>query len=100
LRMGFTPSNKVVLQALAQIPASETALGTATTVANLTYAPNTFVSFRAQVIGLNPTTINLKAWAAGTSEPSAWQYTITDSTSALQAAGALGLQSRLASAST
>ena len=41
-----------------------------------------------------------KAWAAGTAEPAAWQYTTTDSTAGLQAAGAVRLQTYLTSSAT
>jgi hypothetical protein len=53
-----------------------------------------------QVVGTNPTTIRLKAWADGQAEPSAWQYTTTDSDASLQVAGAVGLRTYIAGTST
>jgi hypothetical protein len=45
------------------------------------------------VTGASPTTLKVKVWRAGQSEPSGWQVTATDSTSTLQDAGAVALQS-------
>jgi hypothetical protein len=49
---------------------------------------------RTQFQGVNPTTIRARVWAAGTAEPSTWLLNITDSTSAQQAAGAVGVRAR------
>ncbi len=69
-------------------------------VPNLTFTPNTFIWIRSQTTGINPTTINLKAWADGQTEPSAWQATFTDSESGLQTGGDIGILVRLNAAST
>ena len=42
----------------------ETAIGKEVQVTGLTAAPGTFISVRAQFIGANPTTINMRAWAS------------------------------------
>ena len=55
---------------------------------------------RLQVTGTNPTTIRLKVWPAGATEPTAWQTTATDSTAALQGAGAIGLSGYLSGSVT
>jgi hypothetical protein len=58
----------------------------------LAFAPgNTFV-LRAQAQGANPTAIRVKAWKAGTAEPAAWMAAATDTTTALQQAGTLGVR--------
>jgi hypothetical protein len=49
---------------------------------------------RTQFQGVNPTTIRARVWAAGTAEPSTWLLNIADSTSAQQAAGAVGVRAR------
>ena len=61
------------------------------TVTGLTVAPNTPIKVKVQVEGTSPTTIRAKAWRASDPEPTAWRATITDSTAALQAAGAVGM---------
>ena len=77
----------------------ETALASAV-VAGLTYAPGEVLNLRVQVVGTAPTTVRAKAWKSGTTEPSAWLVTGTDSTSSLQTAGGIGLSSYFGSAST
>jgi hypothetical protein len=53
-----------------------------------------------QLVGANPTTIRLRAWADGQPEPGTWPYVATDSTAALQGSGAVGLLARLSSSAT
>lgn len=69
-------------------------------IAGLTYTTGSAMQLRLQVIGSAPTTIRAKIWALGTPEPAAWQTTATDSTAALQTAGAVGLAFYLGSTAT
>jgi hypothetical protein len=46
---------------------------------------------RLQATGVNPTTLRWKIWANGSTEPSAWTDTGTDSTAADQSTGAVGV---------
>lgn len=55
---------------------------------------------RLQANGTNPTTLSWKIWQDGTSEPANWMGSATDSTPALQVAGAVGVESYVSSAST
>ncbi|WP_158603880.1 lamin tail domain-containing protein [Cryobacterium tepidiphilum] len=64
-------------------------------VPGLSYATGDKLAYRLQVTGTAPTTIQAKVWKAGTAEPAAWQATATDSTAALQKAGAIGLYTYL-----
>ncbi|CAN5138836.1 hypothetical protein BH09ACT1_BH09ACT1_05760 [soil metagenome] len=66
----------------------------------LTYSPGATLQLRLQVTGTSPTTIRAKVWPTGTTEPTAWQTTTTDSTAALQAAGSVGTEAYLSSSST
>lgn len=66
----------------------------------LTYTPGQQVRIRLQVTGTSPTTVRLKVWADGASEPASWQLSATSSTSALQAAGSIGLSQYLSTTST
>lgn len=58
------------------------------------------IATRVQVTGTSPTTVRMKVWNAGGTEPAAWQLTATDATTALQKAGSFALTDYLSSAST
>lgn len=66
-------------------------------VAGLTYSPGDLLRLRFQVTGTAPTTLRLKVWRDGSTEPSAWFLSGSDSTAALQAPGYVGLQPYLSS---
>src|SRR4051812_14868442 len=55
------------------------------TVPGLTVAAGTGLRIRFQVTGATPTTIRARAWKVGTTEPTSWQVSTTDSTGSLQA---------------
>jgi hypothetical protein len=55
----------------------------------LRYTPGAQYMFRAQVSGVSPTTIKLKAWPTTQAEPSAWGFSQTDSTLGPQVAGSV-----------
>jgi PKD repeat protein len=71
-----------VCQASVVVNGTESALGNAVVVPGLTQSANGWIRFRAQVTGASPTTIRVKAWADGSAEPSAWNFTATSSTPA------------------
>ena len=48
---------------------------------------------RAQVLGVNPTTIRAKLWLNGQPEPALWTLNQTDSTATIQAPGSIALSS-------
>jgi hypothetical protein len=49
---------------------------------------------RVEFQGVTPTTIRARVWPAGAAEPSTWLLSTTDSTSAEQIAGAVGVRAR------
>jgi hypothetical protein len=55
-------------------------------------AGDTSIWLRAVAVGDQPTTLRLKAWTDGATEPQDWQYTVTDSQPDLAGPGAVGLQ--------
>ena len=73
-----------------QLQRSGTTLSAAT-VAGLSYATGDNLNVRLQVVGTSPTTLRVKAWKAGTPEPTTWNLETTDATAALQAPGGVGL---------
>jgi trimeric autotransporter adhesin len=66
----------------------------------VTYTPGTVLNVALSVTGTAPTTLAAKVWKATDPEPTTWQVTATDTTSALQAAGTVGLMNTVSSAST
>lgn len=70
-----------------------------TTAAGVSFAPNSKLNIRTQTIGTNPTTLRVRVWNEGDPEPSIWHSEVTDSTSRMQSAGAIGFKF-LASTST
>ncbi len=69
-------------------------------VSGLTLAANDVVNLRLQVSGTGTTTVRAKVWREGTTEPSAWRLTSTDTTAALQNPGAVGLYNYLSGSAT
>ena len=96
----FAPGGGVFVQASSVVANAEAAIGTEVQVTGLTATPGTFIRVRAQFKGANPTTIRMRAWADGTTEPTTWQYTATNSAAALQVAGGVGLRAYLGSGAT
>jgi hypothetical protein len=81
-----------------------TVSGAETTLASqdlgLVVAAGDVVNVRLQAEGNGSTTLRAKFWRQGTAEPGSWTVTGTDSTAALQAAGAVGLQNYLSGSAT
>ncbi|MDN6555219.1 MAG: PKD domain-containing protein [Acidipropionibacterium acidipropionici] len=71
-----------------------------TPVSGLTWAAGDTFTLKAQVTGSSTTTIQAKVWKGGGTEPASWQVTATDSTQALQAAGAVGVSASRGSTAT
>jgi PKD repeat protein len=92
-RILINPNGTVSAHASVLVNGSESPIGSAVVVPGLTPTANAWIRFRAQVTGANPTTIRVKAWADGTTEPTAWNYTATSTTAALQGSGSLGYAS-------
>jgi len=99
-KVRIAPSGAVYVQPTRVSGGVETALGAEVVVAGLTHTAGAALWVRAQVSGADPTTIRVRVWADGQPEPSAWAASVTDSTAALQSAGAAGLRAYLGSAST
>ncbi|TWE11816.1 PKD domain-containing protein [Rudaeicoccus suwonensis] len=71
-----------------------------TVISGLTVQPGQALNIRFDATGTSPTTLQAKVWAAGTTEPSAWQVSATDTTAAMQVPGAVGLGAYLSGSST
>jgi CSLREA domain-containing protein len=92
-RLVFNTNGTASVNASMLVNGAESPLGSAVVVPNLTQVPGAFVWIRAEVTGVNPTTIRVKAWADGQQEPSGWLFTATNSNAALQVAGSVGVRS-------
>lgn len=79
-------ANGAVTVQLQQTGAVLTNVGT-----SLNLAAGEALHVRTEATGVSPTTIRVKVWKVGTTEPAAWTSSTTDSTAALQAAGHIGL---------
>jgi PKD repeat protein len=96
-RLRIGSAGAVFLRATRVAGGSETGLGPEVRVAGLAYAAGDWLQLRAEVSGGDPTTIRIRAWAAGSSEPADWPIELSDATASLQSPGAVGLRSYLAS---
>jgi hypothetical protein len=67
-----------------------------------TFTPGAVLRVRLDVTGAETPTLQAKAWTAGTTEPTGWQLTATDTGSvpALQVVGGIGVQVYLAGSAT
>jgi hypothetical protein len=70
------------------------------TVTGLTVAPGDRLNVRLQTTGTSPTTLRLKVWKAGTTEPTDWTASVTDAAPSLQGPGAVGLATYLSGSAT
>jgi PKD repeat protein len=79
---------------------AETAIAAETQVSGITMAAGQQLLVRVQVTGTSPTTIRARVWKAGTTEPTTWQKTASDSTAGLQVPGGVGLYFYLSGSAT
>lgn len=100
IQLRFAADGTVYLGATRVDASGEKLLSSAVVVPNLTHTPNGYVRIRAQISGTNPTTIQVRAWENGQTEPTVWHLTRTDTTPVLQTAGAVGLRTYLSSSTT
>ena len=70
------------------------------TLPGITLAAGTRITVRVQAEGTNPTTLRARAWPTAGTEPTTWQFTTTDPTTALQQPGNLRLSTYLRSSAT
>jgi hypothetical protein len=77
----------------------ETALST-TNVAGLSYAAGDVLRVRMQVTGSGPSTLVVKVWKQGTTEPATWLLAATDNSANLQTAGSVGIYSYVSGSAT
>ncbi|MGI9821983.1 LamG-like jellyroll fold domain-containing protein [Agromyces sp. Marseille-Q5079] len=80
--------------------------GSGTVLANLDPVPGLSctagqqIQLRVQATGTSPTTLRVKAWQVGSTEPASWQLTATSSAGSLQSAGVVGVEGYVSGAAT
>ena len=99
-KIRVAPDGSVFAHAGRFLPSGEASLGLEQKVPGLVHAGGVRLHIRAQAIGASPTTIRLRVWADGQPEPDVWHFMATDSTAALQNAGALGVLAHVAAGSS
>ena len=95
-------ANGTVGVALSRVSSTnvETVIKAESIVASLSYVVGDQLRVRLQVAGTNPTTLRLRVWKLGQSEPVTWTATATDATATLQLPGGVGLMSYLSGSAT
>ncbi len=88
-------NTQLYLQLQKVVDGKTTQLGSSVKLSGISYAAGQPVRLRLQASGTAPTTLRLKAWPGGTGEPADWQLSRSDSQSALQTAGGVGLRAQL-----
>ena len=88
-RVRIQSTGAMTAQLMKVVSGTETSLA-AVNVTGLTYVPGMKLRVRVQAQGASPTTLRLKVWQDGTTEPAAWQVTTTDATAGMQVAGSVG----------
>jgi len=99
-RLRLATDGSIRLQAVQEDSHTSRLLGAERAVPGLTNDANHAIWVRGQVVGVNPTTIRLKAWADGQLEPFTWAYSVVDASPSQQAAGTVGLRAYLSPTAT
>jgi CSLREA domain-containing protein len=99
-RIILLPDGSVRAHASVLVNGSESPLASPVTVPGLSHTAGAYIWFRAQVTGANPTTVRVRVWADGQSEPTTWHFSATNTAAGLQGPGSLGLRAYLAGAVT
>jgi rhamnogalacturonyl hydrolase YesR len=96
LKLHYTATGAVTA-ALERVTAGTQTVLTTITLPGLTYTAGHVLQTRLRVVGTNPTTISASVWPQGTSQPTGWQLTTTDTTATLQNPGTIGITPYLSS---
>ncbi len=93
----FNTNGSVAVHAGVVVNNAESSVAPSVVVPGLTHSAGSDIWIRAQISGISPTTIRVRAWADGQPEPSSWQFVATNSQAALQGAGSVGLRAYMGS---
>jgi hypothetical protein len=76
-RLKIQADGTVLIGIVRVVNGTETLLATQTTVSGLRYTAGTRLDLRVQATGSSPTTVRSRVWVHGTTEPTAWQQSVT-----------------------
>ena len=99
VRLRLLADSRVVAQIMRRSGGVESVLA-AKAVPGLVYTPGKPINLSSRVSGQSPTSLSVKAWAAGSPEPSTWFLTAKDATPGLQVQGSIGLHVYLSASAT
>ncbi|MEO8246438.1 MAG: PKD domain-containing protein [Chloroflexota bacterium] len=99
-KLRFASDGSVWLHASVVVGGVETSLAPAMRASDVVATAGQPLMVRMRVVGADPTMIRVKVWAATVPEPADWGFSVTDDTSALQRAGAAGVQAYQSSGTT
>jgi trimeric autotransporter adhesin len=99
-RLRVQADGKLLLNLSKVVGTTETAITSQLTLPGITYTAGTKLLIRTQAVGTGTTTLRAKVWVAGTTEPTAWTQSVTDTTAELQGAGGVGLVDYASGSST
>lgn len=91
-RLRLAPNGQVFVNAGKQVSGKISYFGRDVKVSGVSYNPDHYVFLKMQVTGANPTTIRVRSWLLGQTEPTTWNSEVTDSTAELQQGGGVGLR--------
>jgi len=94
------PDRSVTLRLSRVVGGAATVLAGPVRLPGITYSPGLALDVRVQVFGTAPTQLHARAWAASSTEPTSWQLSASDPTTALQQPGAIGTIAYLSSSAT
>ena len=97
MKVRFQSTGVLAVYLARRVNGAETTLASANSIA---FTPGQLVRVKLRVSGTGPTSLGVKVWADGSSEPGGWLLEQFDSTSALQVAGGLALEHYQSSTST
>jgi len=101
-KLSIAEGGAVFLQASILVRAGqerETELGPEVQLDGVAYEPGTWLHLEAHISGIHPTTLRIRAWPTGSSQPG-WQVAIVDALPALQMPGTVGIRARVGAAVT
>ena len=101
VKFRFNSNQTIAIDGVKNISTQETSVGGNITISGITHQANTYYNVKTRITGVSPTLIQAKIWQEGSIEPTAWQYSSSDSTATnLQTSGATGISSTISSNAT
>jgi parallel beta-helix repeat protein len=94
------PGGHVNVLVVRMLHGHRTTIGSESPVSGVLATTSRFLWLRVQVEGTAPTTLRVKAWTGGSSEPATWTKTVKDFGTGLGSAGAVGVRAVLSTSTT